>query len=120
MYKRWALGCQDVAAKYFYQYNLSVSYTDKPETAQTINIFCQEQKLRHLAQSKDREETEGRFASLSIARDGPPSAPDEADFMVRDSTFLMLSFLPYGPPSSNDARTAHGAHAAGWLAAVLS
>ena len=24
---------------------------------------------------------------------GPPSAPDEADFMVRDFTFLMLSFL---------------------------
>ena len=39
-------------------------------TAQTINIFCQEQKLRHLSQCKDREETEGRFASLSMAREG--------------------------------------------------
>ena len=24
---------------------------------------------------------------------GPPSVPHEADFMVRDFTFLMLSFL---------------------------
>ena len=43
---------------------------------------------------------------------GPPSVPDEADFMVRDSTFLMLSF----PPRS-EVLTPATAHAA---AAVLS
>ena len=40
---------------------------------------------------------------------GPPSAPDEADFMVRDFTFLMLSFLRSADDDDDDDDDAHAA-----------
>ena len=57
-------------------------------------------------------EENGKIRSAVDGGMGPPSAPDEADFMVRDFTFLMLSFLRSAAADDDD----DDAHAA----AVLS